>query len=555
MSALSAEAPRRAKQKAANQSPPRVGIDELDSNPPLMEAVARHDGAWALERLHEVGRMVGAERYQGWARQADTNPPELLRYDRYGQRVDEVRYDRAYHQLMATAIALGVHAAPWRQPRAGAHVARAAAFMLLAQVEAGHGCVTSMAYSAVPALRAQPDCAAEWEPRLCSLSYDPRPLPIAQKDGALCGMAMTERQGGSDVRANTTTATPAAPDADGEYLLNGRKWLFTAPSCDAFLVLAQSEPGLSCFLVPRVLCDGERNGIALDQLVAKLGNRTTATAEVTLEQAKARLIGEAGRGTRTIIEMVAHTRLDCILSSTAGMRQAVAEATWHAAHRRAFGGRLIEQPLMANVLADLCLEAEAATACALRLARSYDADASAQERQFRRLASAVVKYWVCRRGPRHAFEAMECLGGSGYLESSALARRYREQPLMAIWEGSGNVICLDVLRAISRNPETLQAFMCEVDAAAGANAQLDAYVSRLRAELSRVEQLQYRARRVVEMLALALQGSLLVRHAPAEISDAFCAARLTPEHGEEYGTLDHSVNIQAILSRHAPDLS
>ena len=519
-----------------------------------MEAVKRHDAAWAIDRLGAVGRLVGGEQFQAWAALANHNPPELRARDRWGQRIDEVHYHPAYHELMRTAIELGAHCWPWREPRAGAHVARAALFMLLVQVESGHGCVTSMAYSSIPALRAEPSCAAEWEPRLCSLDYDPRTAPAAEKPGALCGMAMTERQGGSDVRANTTIATPSAETSYGGHVLSGRKWLFTAPMCDAFLVLAQDEPGLSCFLVPRVLEDGARNGIQIEQLVEKLGNRSTATAEVTLQDAQARLIGEPGRGTRTIIEMVAHTRLDCILSSTAGMRQAVAEASWHAAHRRAFGKRLLEHPLMANVLADLCLEAEAATVCALRMARAYDIDADPQEQAFRRLASAVVKYWVCRRGPRHAFEAMECMGGIGYLESFPLARRYREQPLMAIWEGSGNIICLDVLRAISRTPHTLEAFLAELDAGRGADARLDAYVSKLRTELQRAEELEPRARRLVEMMALALQGTLLVRHAPSAVADGFCASRLVPEHGEEYGTLDASVDVQAILQRHAPHL-
>ncbi len=537
----------------SNQSPPRVGLDEFAINQPLVEAVSRHDAGWAINHLHEVGRLVGSEQFQSWAEEANCHCPALRTHDRYGRRVDEVLYHPAYHELLRTAIGLGAHASPWREPRPGAHVARAALFMLLIQVEPGHGCVTSMAFSAVPALRAQPDLAAEWEPRLTSLSYDPRVLPAAEKQGALCGMAMTERQGGSDVRANSTVAVPA--EANGEYLLSGHKWLFTAPTCDAFLVLAQTDEGLSCFLVPRVLADGQRNGIQLQLLVDKLGGRSTATGEVVLDRAWARLVGEPGRGTRTIIEMVSHTRLDCILSTAAGMRQAVAEATWHADHRRAFGRRLVEQPLMRNVLADLCLESEAATACALRLSRAFDADASPEEQAFRRLAGAIIKYWVCRRGPRHAFEAMECLGGYGYLETFPLARRYREQPLMAIWEGSGNVICLDVLRAMARTPTALVAFFGELDKARGGDRRLDALVADLRAELSRGEDLEPRARRMVERMALALQASLLIRHAPAEVADAFCASRLSPERGHEYGTLDTSTDIGAVLARHAPPTS
>lgn len=536
-------------EEAVNQSPPRIDIDEFATNLPLVEAVTRNDAGWALERLHHVGQLVGTEQFQQWANDANRYPPKLQALDRWGERLDEVTYHPAYHQLMRTAIELGAHASPWREPRPGTHVARAALFMQLVQVEAGHGCVSSMAYSSIPALRAEPACAAEWEPRLCSLRYDPREATVEEKHGALCGMAMTERQGGSDVRSNTTIATP---DADG-YVLNGRKWLFTAPTCDAFLVLAQSPSGLSCFLVRRLLPDGTRNGIELVQLVDKLGNRSTATAEVTLHDVQATLVGEEGHGTRTIIEMVAHTRLDCVLSSTAGMRQAVAEATWHAAHRRTFEKRLVDHPLMANVLADLCLESEAATTCALRLARAYDSDADEHERAFRRLASPVLKYWVCRRGPRHAAEAMECLGGLGYLEGLPLSRRYREQPLMAIWEGSGNIICLDALRAITRTPISLDAFLSEVQTAQGANQHLDQHIATLHQTFTGEQPSPKHARELVASLALALQASLLVRHAPAEIADAFCASRLAG-HGDEYGTLPGHVDMQAIISRHAPHL-
>ena len=405
-------------------------------------------------------------------------------------------------------------------------------------------------------MRAQPELAAEWEPQLTSLEYDPRLAPAAEKHGCLAGMVMTEKQGGSDVRSNTTLATPIdGGGPGGEYLLTGHKWFCSAPMGDLFLVLAQAEEGLSCFLVPRVLSDGARNVFRLQRLKDKLGNRSNASAELELDSTWARMVGEPGRGVRTIIEMANHTRLDCVLGTTAGMRQAVAEATWHAAHREAFGKRLIDQPLMANVLADLCLEAEAATATALRLARAYDQDADEQETLFKRLATAVSKYWVCKRGPRHAFEALECLGGNGYVETFPLARRYREQPLTSIWEGSGNVLCLDVLRAMASNPHILDAFLTEIEEAAGADRRLDAYTLQLRTELENGQVLEPRARRIVERMALALQASLLVRHAPAAVADAFCAARLTSDAGHEYGTLPPTIDTASIIARHAPHLN
>jgi putative acyl-CoA dehydrogenase len=538
-----------------NQSVPRVNLDELAANRPLVEAVERHDAGWARERLHAAGRLVGSEAFQAWADLAHRNTPVLESHDRYGHRIDEVRYDPAWHEVMRSAIGLGAHALPWREPRPGAHVARAALFLLLAQGEPGHACPVSMTYSAVPALRAQPELAAEWEPRLASLEYDFGLRPAAEKAGALAGMAMTEKQGGSDVRANTTRAVPLdGGGPGGEYALTGHKWFCSAPMCDVFLVLAQAPEGLSCFLVPRVLPDGARNPFRLQRLKDKLGNRSNASSELELEGTRARMVGEPGRGVRTIIEMVNHTRLDCVLGTTAGMRRAVAEATWHAARREAFGRRLVEQPLMSAVLADLCLEAEAATATALRLARTYDDDASEQEVLFKRLGTAVAKYWVCKRGPQHAFEALECLGGNGYVETFPLARCYREQPLTSIWEGSGNVMCLDVLRAMARTPASLDAFLAEVDLAAGADPHLDAHVRVLRTELADFDAVERRARRLVERMGLALQASLLVRHAPPAVADAFCASRLSGEGGHEYGTLPRWVDTGAIVERHADAL-
>lgn len=538
-----------------NQTPPRVGVDEFATNVALVEAVRRHGAGWAEGDLSDVGRQVGSEEFQTWAELANSFPPELVAYDRTGHRIDEVRYHPAYHEVIARAVASGAHCSAWADPRPGAHVARAATFMLYAQVEPGHACPISMTFSAVPTLRAEPEVAAEWEPHLMGRGYDPVLRPAAAKPGVLFGMAMTEKQGGSDVRANTTRAREAGGAASsGEHVLTGHKWFCSAPMSDAFLVLAQGDAGLSCFLVPRVLPDGSRNRFHVQRLKDKLGNRSNASGEIELDGAWARMVGEPGRGVRTIIEMVNHTRLDCILGSTAGMRQAVAEALWHAGHRSVFGRRLVDQPLMQNVLADLCVETEAATAAGIRLARAYDADADEGERLFRRLGTAVVKYWVCKRGPGHAFEAMECLGGNGYCESFPLARRYREQPVMAIWEGSGNVICLDVLRAVAREPATLDAFLAEVERAAGADGRLDRWVARLRGLFDDAGTVEVRARRVVEDLAVALQASLLVRFAPAAVADAFCASRLTEEGGSQYGTLPATTDLRSLLERHAPQL-
>jgi putative acyl-CoA dehydrogenase len=486
----------------------------------------------------------------------------LRTHDRFGNRIDEVEFHPAWHALLGKSIGHGLHALSWREPRAGSHVARAALFTLMAQVEAGHTCPVSMTHAAVPALRAQPELAAEWEPLLASTEYDVGLRPAAEKRGVLCGMAMTERQGGSDVRSN---ATKAEPLGDGEYELTGHKWFCSAPMCDAFLVLAQaSSPnrqrhrakpggaaqagGLSCFLLPRVLPDGTRNGFLIQRLKDKLGDRSNASSEIELDGARARLVGEEGRGVPTIIEMVNHTRLDCVLGTAAGMRAAVEQATHHAAHRSTFGRLLAEQPLMQNVLADLCVESEAATLTAMRLAGAYDRD----ERAFARIATAVSKYWVCKRGPGHAAEALECLGGNGYVEESVMPRLYRQQPLQSIWEGSGNVICLDVLRALRRDPEPLDAFLAECRAGAGADARLDSWLAALEPALLDTD--EGNARRLVERMALALQGSLLVRHGHPAVADAFCSSRLA-DGGLAYGTLPPGVETAAIVERHRPQMS
>ncbi len=541
--------PSRATHTVTNQAPPLDGRNLFTDNVPLVEALEREGGGWARERAEQAGAFWGGEP-QEWGRLANEHPPSLQTHDRFGNRLDAVEFHPAWHRLMQAGKRWDLHALPWNEPREGAHVARAAIYMSGMQAEAGFCCPITMTFAAVPALRADAGLAAEWEPRLASTGYDGALRPAPEKPGGLCGMAMTEKQGGSDVRANTTTAT--ALQADGEYELDGHKWFCSAPMCDLFLTLGQTEDGLTCFALPRFLPDGSKNdGFQLQRLKDKLGNRSNASSEIELRGAWAQRLGESGRGVPTIIEMVNHTRLDCVIGTAAGMRSAVAHATWHAAHRSAFGKLLIDQPLMRNVLADLALEAEAATALAMRLARAYD---DPQGTELRRLATAVAKYFVCKRAPNHAYEALEAHGGNGYVEGSGMPRLYREAPLSSIWEGSGNVMALDVLRALMRTPATLEAFFAEVGEGAGADAHLDRFAAALREQFSDGATLELRARRVVESMALALQGSLLVRHAPAAVADAFCASRLGGDHGLEYGTLPAGTDFAAIVERHTPVL-
>jgi putative acyl-CoA dehydrogenase len=534
-----------------NQPPPLRDYNPFDCDRALREGLEREGGGWAADRVRQLGAIAGGEAIE-WGVQANAFPPVLRTHDRYGHRIDEVEYHPAYHRLMEVAVGYGLHALPWREPRAGAHVARAALFFVFGQSEAGHGCPISMTYSAVPALRVEPELAREWEPRLLSTHYDRRLVAAEHKTGALCGMAMTEKQGGSDVRANSTRAGALG---GGDYELTGHKWFCSAPMCDAFLVLAQAEGGLSCFLLPRILPDGTRNRFHIQRLKDKLGNRSNASSEVEFHGAWARLVGPEGRGVPTIIEMVNHTRLDCVIGAAAGMRHAVAQATHHAAHRSAFGKRLVEQPLMQNVLADLCVESEAATAAMLRLARAYDAGASDErEQHFKRIATAVVKYWVCKRWPAHAAEALECLGGNGYVEESLMPRIYREAPLNSIWEGSGNVICLDVLRAMAKGPEVVDAFFGEIERARGADHRLDEFADKLRDDLAEPDGVEARARDLVERLALALQGSLLVRDGDPAVAEAFCASRLAGQHGLAFGTLPVGFHFTRIIERARPQV-
>jgi putative acyl-CoA dehydrogenase len=535
-----------------NQPPPLEGYNLYLENRPLAEAARREGAAWAEERLIAMGEEAGGEPLE-WGRLANENPPILRTHDRYGNRIDEVEFHPAWHWLMDLSVRHATHALPWIEKRSGAHAARAAIMLTGSAVESGHGCPISMTYAAIPALRRQPDVAAEWEPRLTSLSYDKRLIPAELKSGAICGMAMTERQGGSDVRANTTVAREAS---DGTWRLTGHKWFCSAPMSDVFLVLAQTESGLSCFLLPRFTPDGERNEFHIDRLKDKLGNRSNASSEIELTDAFAQMVGEEGRGVPTIIEMVNHTRLDCVIGSTGLVREAVAQAAHHCAHRSAFGKLLIDQPLMQNVLADLSVESEAATLTAMRLARAYDESQAGDEQAtlFKRVATAVSKYWVCKSATWTVGEALECLGGNGYIEESKMPRLYREAPLNSIWEGSGNVNSLDVLRAAVKAPGALEAFMDEVGSAAGAEPRLDAYVADLKAEFANFEDMEFRARRVVERMALAFQGSILVKHGDPAVADAFCASRLAGDRGRALGTLPAGIDCARIVERHRPQV-
>jgi len=538
----------------SNQSRALADYNVFAADRPLVEAVSREGGDFAIDAIREVGDIAGRARTIELGRLANENPPQLRTHDRFGNRVDEVEFHPSWHELMDIHVSHGLHALPWREPEPGAHVARAAGFMCLSQAEAGTGCPISMTYSIVPALRKQPELAAEWEPRITSLDYDRRFVPAPDKAGALCGMAMTEKQGGSDVRANTTVAEPLnGGGPGGEYRITGHKWFCSAPMCDAFLVLAQAEGGISCFLLPRWTPDGERNHFHIQRLKDKLGNRSNASSEVEFRGAWARLVGEEGRGVATIIEMVSHTRLDCTIGSTSGMRAATAHAIWHAQHRSAFGKLLVDQPLMSNVLADLAVESEAATVSSVWLARQFDEAHAGDERAtlIRRIATPVLKYWTCKRAPEHAVEALECFGGNGFVEESGMPRLFRESPLQSIWEGSGNVQALDALRALAKEPTVLEPFLDEVSAAAGADARLDAAVDALRSELSDAEEIESRARRLVERMALALQGSLLVRFGDPAVADAFCATRLGGDWGHAFGTLPRGIDTRAIVERHA----
>ena len=519
----------------------------------LREAVQREGAAWADADLLRFGQLTGSAEYLEQGHLANKHQPELETHDRFGNRIDLVKFHPAYHRFMGTAIEHGLHSSPWTDPRPGAHVARAAGNYLHTQVEAGHGCPITMTFAAIPALRLQPDLAALWEPKITARVYNPRNVPTEQKQGVTIGMAMTEKQGGSDVQANSTRAYAVGQGGPGQaYELVGHKYFVSAPMCDAFLVLAHTDKGLSCFLLPRWRPDGTKNPLQVLRLKKKMGNASNASSETELRGALAWMVGEEGRGVRNIIEMVAMTRFDCMVGSSAGMRMALSQALHHCAHRSAFGARLNQQPLMQNVLADLALESEAAMTLSMRVARALDHRDDRHEDLLVRLVTAVGKYWICKRTPGHAYEAMECIGGSGVMEDSMFPRLYREAPVNAIWEGSGNIQCLDVLRAMSKTPEVVDAFFAELRHTQGQNTLLDQHVRDLGKEFADPTDLQYRARHVVERMALALQASLLVRGAPAFVADAFCASRLAPEGSFNYGALPRGVDVAAIIERATP---
>jgi len=536
-----------------NQPPPLADYDAFSTDRALRDAwQAGEHVASATESLRAIGLRAGSAEAIAWGFEANRNPPILKTHDRFGKRIDEVEYHPSYHRLMEVAVEAGLHTSSWREPRPGAHVARTAAFYLWSQVEAGHGCPISMTHAAVPALRVQPDLAAIWEPLIFASSYDGRLQSVSQKKSALVGMAMTEKQGGSDVRANTTRAEPAgARGAGNEYRLTGHKWFCSAPMSDAFLVLAQAPAGLSCFFLPRILPDETRNAFFIQRLKDKLGNRSNASSEVEFGGASAWLVGDEGRGVQTIVEMVNFTRLDCVIGSAAGMRQALVQAVHHARHRSAFGKLLVEQPLMQNVLADLALESEAATLTFVRLAQACDRAAAGDEGEaaLKRIGTAIAKYWVSKRAAPHAAEALECLGGNGYVEESIMPRLFRESPLNSLWEGAGNVNALDVLRALTKERGTLEAYFAEVESMRGADARLDAALDALRLELNDPVEAEYRARRTVECMTLALQAALVLRHSPPFVAGAFCATRLAGDWGRAFGTLPRGCDVESIVAR------
>jgi len=535
---------------ATNQPPPLVDHNTVLSDLALVEAVARHADGSVVEDLAALGTVASSAEAREHGLVANQNPPALAPFDRYGNRIDEVRFHPSWHWLMERGVGYGLQAAPWLSEAPHAHVRRAAGFFAWSQTEPGHGCPISMTYAAIPALRVDDAIAKEWTPKLAAPSYDPGLRPLAEKTGALAGMGMTEKQGGSDVRANVTEARPTS--VDGEYTLHGHKWFTSAPMNDVFLVLARTAGSVTCFLVPRVLADGTRNPIDVVRLKDKLGNRSNASSELELNGTWAQRLGDEGRGVRTIIEMVAATRLDCVIGSASLMRRAVAEASWHVAHRSAFGGPLGDKPLMQNVIADLAVESEAATALAMRLASAVDNANDPHEAALRRIALPLAKFWVCKRTPMMVAEALECLGGNGYVEESGMPLLFRESPLNSIWEGSGNVNALDVLRALGREPEALNAWLVEVGRARGEDPRLDRAIESVLESLSDVSEMEVRARRLTGTMAACLQGALLVQHAPPEVADAFCATRLGNEYGGTLGTLPKGTDLVPIVERTTP---
>ena len=535
---------------ATNQAPPLVDHNTVLSDRALVEAVERHASSEVVDDLAPLGAVASGAEAREHGMLANQNEPALTPFDRYGNRIDEVRFHPSWHWLMERGVGYGLQAAPWVSEAPHSHVRRAAGFFAWSQTEPGHGCPISMTYAAIPALRVDDAVAKDWTPKLAAPSYDFGLRPVSEKTGALAGMGMTEKQGGSDVRGNVTEARRTG--VDGEYTLHGHKWFTSAPMNDVFLVLAQTAGGVTCFLMPRVLPDGTRNPLSVVRLKDKLGNRSNASSELEFDGTWAQRLGDEGRGVRTIIEMVAATRLDCVIGSASLMRRAVAEASWHAAHRSAFGGLLVDKPLMQNVVADLAVESEAATALAIRLAAAVDNASDPHEAALRRIALPLAKFWVCKRTPMMVAEALECLGGNGYVEESGMPLLFRESPLNSIWEGSGNVNALDVLRALTREPEALNAWIVEVGKARGEDPRLDRAIDSVLESLADVSEMEVRARRLAGSMAACLQGALLVQHAPSEVADAFCATRLGSEYGGTLGTLPGGINLPSIVARTTP---
>jgi putative acyl-CoA dehydrogenase len=539
-----------------NQATPLVGHDVATADHALMDAVRAFGGAHApgiADALAPIGRLAGsAEAREHW-HLANENEPVLRTTDRYGNRVDEVEFHPSWHWLMTQGVGFGLTAEPWTSQSPVAHLQRAAGFFTWGQTEQGHMCPITMTYAVVPALRADDALAKQWTPGLASRSYDFGLRPPEEKAGLLAGMGMTEKQGGSDLRTNATVARPT--ETHGEYLLTGHKWFTSAPMNDVFLVLARAPEGMTCFVVPRVRPDGSRNAVSIVRLKDKLGNRSNASSELEFSDTWAVRLGDEGRGIRTIIEMVSATRMDCILGSASIMRKALAEAAWHTSHRAAFGATLADQPAMTNVLADLAVESEAATIVAMRLASAMDSPHDPHEQALRRIGLALEKFWVCKRTPFMVAEALECLGGNGYVEESGMPLLFRESPLNSIWEGSGNVNALDVLRALAREPESLDAWITEVGAVRGEDARLDAAVDDVLTELADLTDVEVRARRIAARMATTLQGATLLRHGDPAVADAFCASRLGGDWGGTFGTLPRGLDLAGIVARATPELA
>ncbi|MGM0562978.1 MAG: acyl-CoA dehydrogenase family protein [Pseudomonadota bacterium] len=537
-----------------NQPPKLEHFNTFEQDQPLVDALRHAGGSWGEQQVADFGALLGKPEWIERGFQANKNKPVFHSHDRYGYRVDRVDYHPAYHDLMSLAIEHDIHALPWNRPQPGAHAVRLAMNYLYNQNEAGSACPLTMTFACVPAIQKTPSLAKDWLPKILSREYDSSFQPVDRKRGATIGMAMTEKQGGTDVRANTSYAYPAGDDeGPGEaYELVGHKWFCSAPMCDAFLTLAQTDNGLSCFLLPRWRPDGSRNEFYIQRLKDKMGNRSNASSEVEFRGAHAWMLGEEGRGVPTIIEMVALTRYDCMIGSTSLMRQAVAQVTHHIAHREVMGKRLIDQPLMQNVAADLCLEVEGALAMTMRLAMALDNPENEDEQNLVRLTTAVGKYWICKRATHHIGESQECLGGIGYVEESIMARLYREAPVNSIWEGSGNVQCLDVLRAVSKAPAVLDVFIAELEKASGQQADYDASLEALKAQLADFEDFQFRARSIVEHMARQMQACQLILMGNELIYTAFCRARLGEQRGLSFGNLPADIDCRAIIERARP---